>query len=413
MDGVVKSVGLPKVLLPYQVKAVGMLNSVRDCSALFIERRRRVGLTWGLASYAALRAARQRTAGGMDMMYISYSREMTREFIDACAMWARAFNIAAGDFDENVPAPHVDAFSTGYRDLPSVSTGHSAVTPDTGRHPKGGRRNLYQQTDIMTSAAGWEIQDTPTQDGPIASPWEGELAYLFTNIAGRSTFLRPPGGDNLLRGTPYVRSIRAKLISAAPPSSIGNIIALEQTLGSGTAAVRFDMLTGTILQTSAGAVGEIVALGDGWHELTAKFTTAVSGGSEPGARVIYIGNYGASDSSSTFAISMPQLEEGSLKSPYQRVTTVNDITEAGKPYIWHLWNDGGDSLNAPPLPADTYGLAYVDVLGGVTITTVVSDGTTPINLLRAERQAQVILRQGAFTAAEETQIRSYWGGLYV
>jgi phage FluMu gp28-like protein len=100
MTGVVTKVGLPKVLLPYQSKAVSLLNSVRDCSALFIEKSRRVGLTWGLAAYAVLRAARQRTAGGMDVMYISYSREMTREFIDAAAMWARAFNIAAGETED-------------------------------------------------------------------------------------------------------------------------------------------------------------------------------------------------------------------------------------------------------------------------------------------------------------------------
>ncbi len=36
----------------------------------------------------------------MDVMYISYSREMTREFIDACAMWARAFSSAAMAVDE-------------------------------------------------------------------------------------------------------------------------------------------------------------------------------------------------------------------------------------------------------------------------------------------------------------------------
>ncbi len=33
-------------------------------------------------------------------MYISYSREMTREFIDACAMWAKAFSTAAMAVDE-------------------------------------------------------------------------------------------------------------------------------------------------------------------------------------------------------------------------------------------------------------------------------------------------------------------------
>lgn len=100
MPGVIEAVGLPQVLLPYQARAVAMLDSVRDCSALFIEKSRRIGLTWGLAAYAVLRAARQRVAGGMDVMYISYSREMTREFIDACAMWARAFSIAAGEAEE-------------------------------------------------------------------------------------------------------------------------------------------------------------------------------------------------------------------------------------------------------------------------------------------------------------------------
>lgn len=100
MPGVLETVGLPKVLLPYQARAVSLLDSVRDCSALFIEKSRRIGLTWGLAAYAVLRSGRQRAAGGMDVMYISYSHEMTREFIDACAMWARAFNVAADAAEE-------------------------------------------------------------------------------------------------------------------------------------------------------------------------------------------------------------------------------------------------------------------------------------------------------------------------
>jgi phage FluMu gp28-like protein len=33
-------------------------------------------------------------------MYISYSQEMTREFVDACAMWARAYALAAADVQE-------------------------------------------------------------------------------------------------------------------------------------------------------------------------------------------------------------------------------------------------------------------------------------------------------------------------
>lgn len=94
LDDIVAKVGKVKALLPYQQGVVGLLNSV-STQVLFIEKSRRIGLTWGLAAYAVLRAGKQKSAGGMDVMYISYSREMTREFIDACAMWSRAFSSAA------------------------------------------------------------------------------------------------------------------------------------------------------------------------------------------------------------------------------------------------------------------------------------------------------------------------------
>lgn len=91
--------GLPHVLLGYQAKTIAKLES-STCQVLFIEKSRRIGLTWGFAAYAALRAGRTKAAGGMDVMYISYSQEMTREFIDACGMWAKAFSQAAASVEE-------------------------------------------------------------------------------------------------------------------------------------------------------------------------------------------------------------------------------------------------------------------------------------------------------------------------
>ena len=107
LDHVIESVGQPNVLLPYQSKAIEPLEN--GTALLVIEKSRRIGLTWGLASYAVLRAGRTRAAGGMDVMYISYAQEMTREFIDACAMWARAFaqaSVVLDDFlfDDTDPA---------------------------------------------------------------------------------------------------------------------------------------------------------------------------------------------------------------------------------------------------------------------------------------------------------------------
>lgn len=99
MPDVIDQVGLPKVLLPYQARTISLLDST-GTNVLVIEKSRRIGLTWALAAGAVLRAARERKAGGMDAMYISYSQEMTREFVDACAMWARSFNMAAAEAEE-------------------------------------------------------------------------------------------------------------------------------------------------------------------------------------------------------------------------------------------------------------------------------------------------------------------------
>jgi phage FluMu gp28-like protein len=99
LPGLVDQVGLPKALISYQARTLSLLED-SACRVLFIEKSRRIGLTFGFASYAALRAGRAKSAGGMDVMYISYSQEMTREFIDACAMWARAFSNAALAVDE-------------------------------------------------------------------------------------------------------------------------------------------------------------------------------------------------------------------------------------------------------------------------------------------------------------------------
>ncbi|MCJ2874800.1 hypothetical protein JUM41_11190 [Rhizobium pusense] len=98
-DAVLDKIEARRALLSYQANTIALLESAA-CRVLFIEKSRRIGLTWGFASYAVLRAARSREAGGMDVMYISYSQEMTREFIDACAMWSRAYNQAALEMEE-------------------------------------------------------------------------------------------------------------------------------------------------------------------------------------------------------------------------------------------------------------------------------------------------------------------------
>jgi len=84
-----------QVLLPYQRRWIA------DTSQLKIaEKSRRPGLTWAEAAEAALSGSMSPEAGGTDTFYVGTTKDMVREFIDACAMWAKAYNLAASAIGE-------------------------------------------------------------------------------------------------------------------------------------------------------------------------------------------------------------------------------------------------------------------------------------------------------------------------
>ncbi|MGE1004201.1 hypothetical protein [Ralstonia pseudosolanacearum] len=89
------AVEAPPVLMGYQQRWVADKSPLK-----VIEKSRRTGLTWGEAADNVLTAASNRSAGGQNVYYIAYNQDMTIEYIQACAMWARAFNHAASEIEE-------------------------------------------------------------------------------------------------------------------------------------------------------------------------------------------------------------------------------------------------------------------------------------------------------------------------
>lgn len=85
---------VPAVLLPYQQAWIA------DTSQLKVaEKSRRIGLTWAEAADAVLDAM---TEGGQNCYYLGYNKDMTVEFIQACAMWAKAYDAAASEIEESI-----------------------------------------------------------------------------------------------------------------------------------------------------------------------------------------------------------------------------------------------------------------------------------------------------------------------
>ena len=89
------SPGAGGVLLPYQVDWISDPATVK-----VMEKSRRVGISWAEAADAVLYASENRRGEKRNIWYIGYTKDMALEFINDCANWARAFNLAAGAIEE-------------------------------------------------------------------------------------------------------------------------------------------------------------------------------------------------------------------------------------------------------------------------------------------------------------------------
>ncbi|WP_087022441.1 terminase large subunit domain-containing protein [Thaumasiovibrio subtropicus] len=86
-----------ELLLPYQ------RYWIADNSVIKIaEKSRRTGITWAEAADSALTAGASKSAAGSHVFYVGSNKQMAREFVDAVAMWAKAFDKAAGEICEEV-----------------------------------------------------------------------------------------------------------------------------------------------------------------------------------------------------------------------------------------------------------------------------------------------------------------------
>lgn len=99
MPSVLAGKSLPDILMPSQKE---LLKATSAYNLVVSDKSRRIGFTWAVSSDAVLTSSSRKGQGGMDTLYIGYNLDMAREFIDTCAMWAKAFSHAATSVSEFV-----------------------------------------------------------------------------------------------------------------------------------------------------------------------------------------------------------------------------------------------------------------------------------------------------------------------
>lgn len=89
-----KGVDVPFLLLPYQQTWYADKSPVKVCV-----KSRRIGLSWAEACSAVMDASIA-GPGGMNVQYLSYSHEMTRQFVKDCEFWIDKFQIIGTEIQE-------------------------------------------------------------------------------------------------------------------------------------------------------------------------------------------------------------------------------------------------------------------------------------------------------------------------
>ena len=161
-----------KILLAYQQR---LLSAVARSAFVVVEKSRRIGATWALAADAVIRAGRSRSDGGMNVLYISYALDMTREFIEACAFFARIFGQAitrAGGFlfkdgeDDAINAFRIE-FASGFK-IQALSSAPRALR---------GKQGLV----IIDEAAFVDSLDELIKAANAMAIWGGRVVVISTH----------------------------------------------------------------------------------------------------------------------------------------------------------------------------------------------------------------------------------------
>src|SRR5690625_3114408 len=206
--------------------------------------------------------------------------------------------------------------------------------PILGRVPRGGRRNLLNNTEDLDTWIRY-----PGSAATVERQEEGW--FLWTRLRDDINTLLLTRNMDVEEGSVYSLSADIEVIS-------GNLqidLSLRNRLSSGVSGPIYTLTTGQSLRLEAEG---LIASG---VERGFQFRAENIDASVP--TILRIRN--------------PQLERGEVVTPFQHVTSPYDITESGVPEVHYLDFDGTDDLISTELPAISNGTLVLAGTGGIWI----------------------------------------------
>jgi len=217
--------------------------------------------------------------------------------------------------------------------------------------PQGGRRNLLVRTEEFENAS-WGRLDTTVTANTATAPDGTTTADLLSETALGGVAHLISQTLSYVSGVAYTISAYLKKGSGATAPDWMQLTFGSAVFGASQYA-NFNLTTG-LVGTVVGGSATIQSVGSGWYRVS--FTaTATSTASAPSG-IIFNNNSDSSGrvppytgaTTSNTLIWGAQLETGSTATPYQKVTTQYDVTEAGVPSMSYLFFNGLNFSMATP-----------------------------------------------------------------
>jgi phage FluMu gp28-like protein len=172
---------LPSVFLPYQQR---FMATVDANAVTVVEKSRRTGFSWAAGAIAALTASATRAAGGMDVLYMGYEKDMTREFIDYVGNWAKQMGRAAGEVQEFIwtdpdhPEREILAFRIHF------ASGYEVVALPSVARALRGKQGLV----ILDEAAFHDDLEAVLKAAFALLIWGGKVVVISTHDGEQNPF---------------------------------------------------------------------------------------------------------------------------------------------------------------------------------------------------------------------------------
>ncbi|MFA9394800.1 MAG: hypothetical protein ACERJ1_08820 [Halodesulfovibrio sp.] len=195
-------------LLPYQKEWIEDKSPVK-----FWEKSRRIGASWADAADSALVAALSKEEGGMSTYYLSYNKDMTKQYVADTADWAKKYNLVAGEVEEIVLAD-VERDVTIYQ----VRFASGFVVQGLSSNPSNLRSK--QGRVRIDEAAFVEDLGELLKAALALTMWGGDVAVISTHNGEESEFnqyiqdIRAGKLDYTLHRTDFDEALHAGLFKA-------------------------------------------------------------------------------------------------------------------------------------------------------------------------------------------------------